>query len=71
MYFSEESDRRKLFNDYVLMGGLAGSYEYASSRDRIAYLKDVYRTIVNRNLVDKYRLTDTAVKEPWTMAEPK
>ncbi len=66
LYFAKESDRRKLFDDYVLMGGLAGSYEYASSRDRIAYLRDVYKTIVNRDLVDKYRLPDTAVLEHLT-----
>ncbi len=28
IYFSEETDRKKLFDSYVLMGGLAGSYEY-------------------------------------------
>lgn len=66
MYFSEESDRRKLFDNYVFMGGLAGSYEYASDRDRIAYLRDVYKTIVNRDLADKYRLPDTVILEHLT-----
>jgi len=61
LYFSDERDRRKLFDDYVLMGGLAGSYEYPSNQDRIAYLRDVYKTIVNRDLVDKYRLPNTVV----------
>lgn len=61
LYFSDERDRRKLFDDYVLMGGLAGSYEYASNQDRIAYLRDVYKTIVSRDLVDKYRLPNTVV----------
>lgn len=61
VYFSEERDRKKLFDEYIVMGGLAGSYEYASDLDRIAYLRDVYKTIVNRDLVDKYRLPDTAM----------
>lgn len=61
VYFSEETDKKKLFENYVLMGGLAGSYEYTSNRDRVAYINDVYKTIVNRDLVDKYHLSDTSI----------
>lgn len=61
-YYSEDSSRTdKLFDDYVVKGGLAGSYEYKNETDRIAYLKDVYTTIVNRDLVDKYHLGDANV----------
>lgn len=61
-YYSEDSLRTdKLFDDYVVKGGLAGSYEYKNETDRIAYLKDVYTTIVNRDLVDKYHLGDANV----------
>jgi predicted AAA+ superfamily ATPase len=66
IYFSEETDRKKLFDRYVLMGGLAGSYEYTSNRDRIAYVNDVYKTIVNRDLVDRYRLPYTSILEHLT-----
>ena len=61
-YYCEDSLRTdKLFDDYVVKGGLAGSYEYKNETDRIAYLKDVYTTIVNRDLVDKYHLGDANV----------
>lgn len=61
-YYSEDSSRTdKLFDDYVVKGGLAGSYEYKNETDRIAYLKDVYTTIVNRDLVEKYHLGDSNV----------
>jgi len=60
-YFNSNTDTRILFDEYVQKGGLAGSYAYSSEEDRIAYVKDVYSTIVNRDLVEKYKLPDTAV----------
>lgn len=62
-YFNTETDIRVLFEEYVQKGGLAGSYVYAEEVDRIAYIKDVYTTIVNRDLVEKYKLPDTAILE--------
>ncbi|NCC54288.1 MAG: ATP-binding protein [Erysipelotrichia bacterium] len=50
-----------LFDNYVVQGGLSGSYVYSNEVDRIAYLKDVFKTIVNRDLVDKYNISDTLV----------
>ena len=59
-YFPDgDSDRR--FNDYVKMGGLSGSYPYLEETDRTGYIRDVYETIVNRDLVQKYRLNDSLV----------
>ena len=62
-YFEEKIDIQAAFDDYALQGGLAGSYAYRSEQDRIAYIQEVYRTIVTRDLVQKYRLPDTAVLE--------
>ena len=60
-YYSEESDKDKLFDEYFKKGGLAGSYAYHTELDRITYIKEVYETIVNRDLVQKYNLQDTQV----------
>jgi len=60
-YYSEEKDKDKLFEDYFIKGGLAGSYAYNTELDRITYIKEVYETIVNRDLVQKYNLPDTGV----------
>lgn len=62
-YHAEESDRSKLFDDYVIRGGLAGAYEYRTERDRTRYVRDVYDTIINRDLVTKYNLPDTTTLE--------
>ena len=44
-----------------IKGGLAGSYAYKTEKDRINYIKEVYETIVTRDLVQKYALPDTLV----------
>ena len=62
-YYADETDTAKLFDEYVIKGGLAGSYEYRTELDRVHYLRDVYDTIINRDLVAKYKLPDTATLE--------
>ena len=62
-YYAEEQDKAKLFDEYVTKGGLAGSYEYRTERDRTNYIRDVYDTIINRDLVTKYHLPDTTMLE--------
>lgn len=60
-YHNESTDTDKLFADYSIKGGLAGSYAYRTEKDRVTYIKEVYETIVTRDLVQKFSLTDTLV----------
>lgn len=60
-YYDDVTDKDKLFDEYSFKGGLAGSYVYPNDRDRSAYIKEVYETIVTRDLVQKYALPDTTV----------
>lgn len=60
-YYSDVSDKDKLFDEYSFKGGLAGSYLYPNDRDRVTYIKEIYETIVTRDLVQKYALPDTTV----------
>lgn len=60
-YYDEISDQDKLFERYTMQGGLAGAYVYKNERDRVNYIKEVYETIVTRDLVQKYSLPDTLV----------
>ena len=55
-YYDDVSDKDKLFDDYTIKGGLAGSYAYRTEKDRTNYIKAVYETIVTRDLVQKYGL---------------
>lgn len=60
-YYRGLADKDKLFDEYIIKGGLAGSYAYNTDLDRTTYIKEVYETIVNRDLVQKYKLPDTQV----------
>lgn len=60
-YYEETKDIDQLFEDYTIKGGLAGSYAYKTEKDRINYIKEVYETIVTRDLMQKYALPDTLV----------
>ena len=62
-FFGEGRSADEDFDGYVRRGGLAGSYEYASEAESYGYIRDVYRTILTRDLVQKYSLPDTAVLE--------
>ena len=60
-YYYDIIDKDKLFDDFSTKGGLAGSYAYLNDRDRINYIKEVYETIVTRDLVQKYSMSETLV----------
>ncbi len=60
-YYDTEKDVDKLFDDYVLQGGLSGSYLYKNTQDRMGYIREVYDTILHRDLIQKYNLPDTVV----------
>jgi len=58
-YFNiERSDIQQAFNDYIRMGGLSGAYPYSRTSDREKYVRDVYETILLRDLVDKYKIAN-------------
>ena len=58
-HYSDNSDIDMLFEEYTIKGGFAGSYAYNTEKDRKDYIKEVYETIVTRDLVQKYSLPDT------------
>ena len=60
-YYDDISDKDKLFDEYAIKGGLAGSYAYRTENDWTNYIKEIYETIVTRDLVQKYALSDTLV----------
>ena len=59
-YFGEQ-ELQSQFDQYVVDGGLSGSYLYDSPRKRKQYISDVYNTILQRDLVEKYHLADSEV----------
>lgn len=57
MYYGEE-EIQKQFDEYVVQGGLSGSYLYKTEAKRKQYIRDVYNTIMQRDLVEKYHIAD-------------
>lgn len=52
------NDIQTMFDKYVTEGGLSGSYVYTDTSDKEDYIKEVYSTILTRDLTEKYNLTD-------------
>ncbi len=57
-YYSDRKDIHELFDEFFIRGGLAGSYEYKTEKDRTEYIKEVYNTILTRDLVTRYNISD-------------
>lgn len=55
-YFGVEKDFDEHFDRYIRLGGLSGSYTYKNDSDKGKYIRDVYDTILIRDLVEKYKL---------------
>ncbi|MCM1518000.1 MAG: ATP-binding protein [Pseudoflavonifractor sp.] len=59
VYYNITADNiQSAFNDYIQIGGLSGAYPYTSSADKKKYIREVYETILIRDLVDKYRIAN-------------
>ena len=62
-YFSSEKDVDRAFDRYVIEGGLAGSYLYKDESARAGYVREVYQTILRRDIVKRFKLPDSRVLE--------
>ncbi|WP_425592201.1 ATP-binding protein [Collinsella tanakaei] len=60
-YFGEQGTDD--FDGFIRRGGLAGSYDYDGISESCGYIRDVYKTILTRDLVQKFSLPDSAVLE--------
>ena len=56
-----DSNIQEAFTDYIQIGGLAGAYPYSRTTDRDKYIREVYGTILIRDLVEKYKLGNPTI----------
>lgn len=56
-YFDIKDNYTSHLKDYVRYGGLSGSYVYEEEQDRRGYISDLYTTLIKRDLIDKYNIT--------------
>ena len=59
-YFESHDSLDVCFDGYVRIGGMPGSYVYQTEKKRYEYVKDVYDTILLRDLVQKYGIRSKA-----------
>ena len=65
-YYGYDSNTANVLDSYVMSGGLSGAYVYSEKEDQASYIKDVYTTIINRDLVDKYGIKEEALLDSLT-----
>ena len=65
-YYGYDSNTANVLDSYVMNGGMAGSYVYSEKEDQTSYIKDVYTTIIKRDLVDKYGIKEEALLDSLT-----
>lgn len=64
LLYYDRDDYDQAFNDYLKIGGFAGSYLYKSLEQKYNYLqRDVYETIVTRDIVTKYKIRNKGLFE--------
>ena len=54
-YF-KNADSENAFDSYVKEGGMSGSFVYISTEEKYAYIKDVFDTLITRDIVQKYKI---------------
>lgn len=54
-------DADKVFDEYVIQGGMAGSYVYTEQADKYKYIEDVYNTLIVRDIKKKYNIRNEKV----------
>ncbi len=58
-YFSPIGELQTTFDKYVTEGGMPGSYVYSETTDKENYVREVFNTILTRDLTEKYKIVDT------------
>ena len=59
-YFDNKKDTDSAFDDYVLEGGFAGSYVYASEKRKHDYINNVINVVVLKDIMKKNKVYNTA-----------
>lgn len=56
MIYYNYDNKYNAFDKYIKDGGMAGSYLYQEDEDKSAYIKEIYETLIIRDVVQKYKI---------------
>lgn len=59
-------DIQEAFDKYVLEGGMSGSYLYKTQEEKYQYIKDVFNTLIIRDIKQKYKIRNTDIIQNLT-----
>lgn len=57
-YF-EHTDIQNAFDEYSMQGGMAGSYLYETTEEKYNYIKEVFETLIIRDIQQKYKIKNS------------
>ncbi len=64
--YYQYADIDEAFDKYVLDGGMSGSYLYEKEKDKYKYIFDVYKTLIVRDISEKYRIRNENLLDSLT-----
>lgn len=65
-YYDFKRNDTQILQNYLVEGGLAGAYIYRDKEDQVSYIKDVYQSVIKRDLLDKYGIKEEALLDSLT-----
>ena len=60
------TDLDEAFKKYILNGGMSGSYLYENEKDKYKYILDVYKTLIVRDINEKYKIRNEDLLDSLT-----
>ena len=61
VHYFELTDKYNAFDNYMLEGGMAGSYLYKEREDKFDYIENVFDTLILRDIRQKYNIKNPAL----------
>lgn len=61
--YHKYTDPDTAFDNYVNDGGMAGAYNYQEQEDKYKYIREVFDTLLLRDIYEKYKLRNTLLLE--------
>ena len=59
-------DIQEAFDKYVYEGGMSGSYLYKTQEEKYQYIKDIFNTLIVRDIKQKYKIRNTDIIQNLT-----
>ncbi len=60
------NDIQEAFDKYMYEGGMSGSYLYKTQEEKYQYIKDVFNTLIVRDIKQKYKIRNTDIIQNLT-----